>query len=229
MSSCFGVTDSGRQKGDFAEIVRAEVKQNLGYILRMDNSDLRQILDKFLTFGVFEQGVEIVSGKEIRGPKIWKIYEYPFKSMIGMLGKFFIGDRMFQTIRMLEGKPKANYISLRAYLKYTDIIYNGTLEEKDKISFLMIDIAGTKRVTFADYKQFWGQFLDMYGQILQTKISYDENTAQLTEQTFKMISKKKEEDLTDTDFFNVDDFLKARNEARTSPDTADFFAWLDTP
>ena len=54
MSSCFGVTDSGRQKGDFAEIVRTEVKQNLGYILRMDNSDLRQILDKFLTFGVFE-------------------------------------------------------------------------------------------------------------------------------------------------------------------------------
>jgi hypothetical protein len=95
MSSCFGATDSGRQKGDFAEIVRAEVKQNFGYILRMDNSDLRQILDKFLTFGVFEQGVEMISGKEIRGPKIWKIYESPFKSMIGMLGKFFIGDRMF--------------------------------------------------------------------------------------------------------------------------------------
>jgi len=147
----------------------------------MDNSDLRQILDKFLTFGVFEEEKEIEAGNNIRGPKIWKIYEYPFKSMIGMLGKFFIGDRMFQTIRTLEGRPKANSISLRAYLKYTDIIYNGTLEEKDKISFLMINITGAERVTFVDYKQFWNQFLDMYGQILQTKISYDDNTAQLTE------------------------------------------------
>jgi hypothetical protein len=92
---------------------------------------------------------------------------------------------------------------------YTDIIYNGTLEEKDKISFLMIDIAGSKRVTFADYKQFWGQFLDMYGQILQTKINYDENTAQLTEKTFQIILDKTG-DLTDTDFFNVDNFLEAR-------------------
>jgi len=99
----------------------------------MDNSDLRQILDKFLTFGVFEEESAL---------KIWKIYEYPFKSMIGMLGRFFIGDRMFQTIRTLEGRPNANSISLRAYLKYTDIIYNGTLEEKDKISFLMINISG---------------------------------------------------------------------------------------
>jgi hypothetical protein len=86
--------------------------------------------------------------------------------MIGMLGKFFIGDRMFQTIRTLEGRPNANSISLRAYLKYTDIIYNGTLEEKDKISFLMINIAGGERVTLVDYKQFWNQFLNMYGQIL---------------------------------------------------------------
>ncbi len=148
--------------------------------------------------------------------------------MIGMLGKFFIGDRMFQTIRTLEGRPKANSISLRAYLKYTDIIYNGTVEEKDKISFLMINITGAERVTFVDYKQFWNQFLDMYGQILQTKISYDDNTAQLAEQTFKIILNKTG-DLTDTDYFNEKGFIEARQKARTQPDTADFFAWLDTP
>jgi hypothetical protein len=45
----------------------------------------------------------------------------------------------------------------------------------------MINITGAERVTFVDYKQFWNQFLDMYGQILQTKISYDDNTAQLAE------------------------------------------------
>jgi len=118
----------------------------------MDNSDLRQILEKFLTFGVLEEEKDNIPGKSISRQKIWKIYEYPFKNMIGMLGKFFIGDRMFQTIRTLEGRPNANFISLRAYLKYTDIIYNGTLVEKDKISFLMINITGEDQVTFSDYK-----------------------------------------------------------------------------
>lgn len=121
-----------------------------------------------------------------------------------------------------------NYISLRAYLMYTDIIYNGKLEEKDKISFLMISVNNDDTVTFGDYKQFWFLFIEMYGQILQTKINYDENTAQLTHQTFQKILNKKE-DLLDTDFFNEQEFIEARKKARSSPDTADLFAWLDTP
>jgi hypothetical protein len=92
----------------------------------------------------------------------------------------------------------------------------------------MISVNNDDTVTFGDYKQFWFLFIEMYGQILQTKINYDENTAQLTHQTFQKILNKKE-DLLDTDFFNEQEFIEARKKARSSPDTADLFAWLDTP
>jgi len=63
---------------------------------------------------------------------------------------------------------------------YTDIICNGDVEEKDKISFMTISVSkddkGNETLTFGDYKQFWFLFLEMYGQILQTKINYDEGT-----------------------------------------------------
>jgi len=72
----------------------------------------------------------------------WKIFEAPFKNMIGMFGRFFIGDRMFKTIRTLEGNPNANFITLPGYLKFLDIIYYGTHEEKDKMSFIMINMSG---------------------------------------------------------------------------------------
>ena len=53
------------------------------------------MLDKFLAFGEYEKEVEMVNGKKVKGPKMWKIYDLPFKNMIGILGKFFIGERMF--------------------------------------------------------------------------------------------------------------------------------------
>jgi len=63
---------------------------------------------------------------------------------------------------------------------YTDIICHGDLEDKDRISFMMISISkddkGNEILTFGDYKQFWFLFLEMYAQILQTKITYDDAT-----------------------------------------------------
>jgi hypothetical protein len=61
----------------------------------MDNVELRHVLDKFLAFGEYEKEVEMVNGKKVKGQKMWKIYDLPFKNMIGILGKFFIGERMF--------------------------------------------------------------------------------------------------------------------------------------
>lgn len=134
--------------------------------------------------------------------------------MIGIIGKFFIGERMFQTIRMLEQQKRLKegyqqgdkkFISLRAYLMYTDIICHGDLEDKDRISFMMISISkddkGNEILTFGDYKQFWFLFLEMYAQILQTKITYDDATVQLTHQTFQKILRKKR-DLKDNDSIN---------------------------
>lgn len=134
------------------------------------------MIDKFTTFAVFEREAD-----NKQSVKLWKIYEQPFKNMIGIMGKFFIGDRMFNTVRSLEGRSNVNYVSCRAYLYYTDIVYNGNDTQKDKISFLMIDIEGKGKVTFGEYQNFWKQFLAMYGQILQTKIRYDENTADLAQ------------------------------------------------
>jgi|694.fasta_scaffold140477_2 hypothetical protein len=119
------------------------------------------MIDKFTTFAVFEREAD-----NKQSVKLWKIYEQPFKNMIGIMGKFFIGDRMFNTVRSLEGRSNVNYVSCRAYLYYTDIVYNGNDTQKDKISFLMIDIEGKGKVTFGEYQNFWKQFLAMYGQIL---------------------------------------------------------------
>ena len=50
--------------------------------------------------------------------------------MIGVLGNYFIGKRMFETILRWYYKkdpPKqARYIRLVTYVAYTDLIYNGT-------------------------------------------------------------------------------------------------------
>lgn len=139
----------------------AEVYTKFSHKLRMDNMEIRQMIDKFTTFAVFEREAD-----NKQSVKLWKIYEQPFKNMIGIMGKFFIGDRMFNTVRSLEGRSNVNYVSCRAYLYYTDIVYNGNDTQKDKISFLMIDIEGKGKVTFGEYQNFWKQFLAMYGQIL---------------------------------------------------------------
>ena len=139
----------------------AEVYTKFSHKLRMDNMEIRQMIDKFTTFAVFEREAD-----NKQSVKLWKIYEQPFKNMIGIMGKFFIGDRMFNTVRSIEGRSNVNYVSCRAYLYYTDIVYNGNDTQKDKISFLMIDIEGKGKVTFGEYQNFWKQFLAMYGQIL---------------------------------------------------------------
>lgn len=36
-------------------------------------------------------------------------------------------------------------------------------------------------------------------------------------------------EILNTDFFNQLDFKQARKKARSQPELADFFAWLDTP
>ncbi len=41
----------------------------------MENVELRNVLDKFLNFGKYEKSVEMVDGKKVKGPKMWKIYD----------------------------------------------------------------------------------------------------------------------------------------------------------
>ena len=48
-----------------------------------------------------------------------------------------------------------------------DMIYHGTDEEKDLISFMMLDEVGLGKITFSYYENFLLQFYSMYGQLLQ--------------------------------------------------------------
>ena len=54
-----------------------------------------------------------------------------------------------------------------------DMIYNGTQEDKNKISFMMVDVYGEGKVLFDDYRNFWIKFLEMYGELLQMKTIYN--------------------------------------------------------
>ena len=59
-----------------------------------------------------------------------------------------------------------NHIVAEDYIIYMDMIYNGTQEEKNKISFMMVDVTGDGKVFFDDYRNFWIKFLEMYGELL---------------------------------------------------------------
>jgi hypothetical protein len=89
--------------------------------------------------------------------------------MMGVLGNYFIAKRIFETILLWSGvKPgsKNRCISLPTYVEYSDVLYNGRQKEKDKISFMMLDLRGEGQIDFKQFEVFWMNFLYMYGQIL---------------------------------------------------------------
>ena len=55
-----------------------------------------------------------------------------------------------------------------------DIIYHGTEDEKNEVSFMMMDIRGEGMIILDSFEKFWVQFLQMYSDLLHTKIKYDE-------------------------------------------------------
>ena len=85
-----------------------------------------------------------------------------FKDMLGMLGNFFISDRMFSAIDINHD----GMISLEEFLVYNDIISHGTEEEKTLITFRMIDTSGDELVSFDEFKRFWTHFIQLYGEAL---------------------------------------------------------------
>ena len=73
---------------------------------------------------------------------------------------------------------------LEDYILYMDLIYNGSVEEKNRISFMMIDEIGNGKITLPLYENFWIQFLQMYGELLQMKVEYDEQSEEVTKNIF---------------------------------------------
>ena len=118
--------------------------------------------------------------------------------MIGILGNFYIGTRIFDVVLQLSrrnekkmkeeykktGDPRCiaiwqspsvkiinnkvesqdrNYIVVEDYIVYMDMIYHGSEDEKDLISFMMLDEVGLGKITFPFYENFLIQFYSMYG------------------------------------------------------------------
>ena len=107
------------------------------------------------------------------------MYEPQFRQMMGVLGNYFIAKRMFETILLWSGS-KNRSISLPTYVEYSDVLYNGKQKEKDKISFMMLDLRGEGQIDFKQFEVFWMNFLYMYGQILQAKLQYNQESQELT-------------------------------------------------
>ena len=77
------------------------------------------------------------------------------------------------------------------------MIYNGTQDEKNKISFMMCDVKGEGKVFYDDYRHFWIKFLEMYGELLQMKTIYNEETEFITKDYFEKIVKVRGRPKTD--------------------------------
>jgi len=127
--------------------------------LQLTNQEIGSLIDRFLVHSV---PLESLKDQEV-------LFEQHFKQMIGVLGNYFIGKRMFETILLWSG-IKANailrYIRLVTYVEYSDIIYNGTQNEKDRIGFMMLDVKGEGKIDFESFEKFWINFLFMYGELL---------------------------------------------------------------
>jgi hypothetical protein len=138
----------------------------------MNDAELGSLLEKFSVFSI-----ENSKNEEVQ-------YEDQFRAMVGVLGNYFIGKRMFKTIQNLSNCTDS-FIRPMDYIIYSDMIYHGTEEEKSRVSFLMLDIRGKGAIDLTHYKKFWEEFLFMYGELLSVKIEYNsEQTSQLTKETF---------------------------------------------
>lgn len=65
--NCFSASGDTKAPANLKEIIRAEIKDKLGYKLRMDDKDLLQVLDKFMTFGVYDREVVDSRDKDRKG------------------------------------------------------------------------------------------------------------------------------------------------------------------
>ena len=131
------------------------------------------------------------------------------------------------------GKPthsqyRRNYIVVEDYIMYMDLIYDGTPEQKNRISFMMCDVKGEGKVSYGDYRHFWIKFLEMHGELLQMKTIYNEDTEFITKDYFEKIVNAKGPPKRDLaadggEYFTHEDFDQAKE------DHPEIFEWIEFP
>ena len=85
-------------------------------------------------------------------------------------------------------QPHERSFEITDYLVYQDIVHHGTDSEKNMISFKMLDISNTGNVSYETYETFWSQFLKMYSELFNYKITIDEQALSSAHQTYDVIA-----------------------------------------
>ena len=108
-----------------------------------------------------------------------------FKRMFGLIGSSFVGERIYHVIR---ANQQTAFITLRDYLIYQDKVMHGLDTEKNDLSFRMMDLSDSGRVTFETYEKFWSSYLYMYGQLFNFKVNIDAADKANARNTFNTIA-----------------------------------------
>lgn len=141
--SCCGTKASRPQKTlNWQSRLKARIDNYRGKELTLKLDAIGQLAEKFQTYStVRENGLEVCE-------------EDQFKDLIGNLGNFYIGTRIFNVVLQLSHKfekvsrdvkiwtgddcrgsieynPNRNYIVAEDYIVYMDMIYHGNDDEKD--------------------------------------------------------------------------------------------------
>ena len=69
-----------------------------------------------------------------------------------------------------------------------DMIYHGNEDEKDQISFMMIDEVGLGKITLPFYENFLIQFYSMYGELLQSNTIAEDKCNEIAKDLFSMMA-----------------------------------------
>eukprot|EP00347_Sterkiella_histriomuscorum_P008734 403343955 len=177
--------------------LKEEIEQKCGRKLGASMHELFTLIERF------QQNANIV--KEDK-----RMMDFDsFREILGILGNFSISERMFYAI----DDDRDGLITLEDYLIYNDIIAYGTEREKDFVTFKIFDIQGKGKVSYDDFKIFWSQFLELYGEALQTKLQCEE---ELVEYAFKEIAGEKP-------YFDFPAFEEAK---KSNPQ---LLMWLEQP
>lgn len=102
------------------------------------------------------------------------------------------------------------------YLVYQDKVYFGTEKEKNQITFRMLDLSGSGKVTYDTYEKFWFQFLQMYAEMFNYKINLDDSAKSAAKTAFNILS-------GGADYFDFEMFESAKNEHPL------LLEWLEEP
>jgi Ca2+-binding EF-hand superfamily protein len=88
-----------------------------------------------------------------------------FKESLGIFGidsLGFLSDRMFQVM----DEESEERIKLVHYLGYFDVMLHGSEEEKMRQSFDLLDLTGTHKINYGDFREIAQSFAQMWSAAL---------------------------------------------------------------